>query len=91
MRLVCCSWAENDFSLVFKLFPANQNKTKTKNKLQLPDGRVVQMGGQRFKSAELLFKPDLYRKRDFFCFCLIFFDDKVCTWSSWRCQGACKK
>jgi actin-like protein 6A len=27
---------------------------------ELPDGRVVQMGGQRFKSAELLFKPDLY-------------------------------
>ncbi len=27
---------------------------------ELPDGRVVQMGGQRFKSAELLFKPDIY-------------------------------
>lgn len=27
---------------------------------QLPDGRVVQLGAQRFKSPELLFKPDLY-------------------------------
>ncbi len=27
---------------------------------ELPDGRVVQMGAQRFKSPELLFKPDLY-------------------------------
>lgn len=24
---------------------------------ELPDGRVVQMGAQRFKSPELLFKP----------------------------------
>jgi actin-like protein 6A len=27
---------------------------------ELPDGRVVQMGAQRFKTPELLFKPDLY-------------------------------
>ena len=27
---------------------------------QLPDGKIIQMGAQRFKTPELLFKPDLY-------------------------------
>lgn len=27
---------------------------------QLPDGKVIQLGAQRFKTPELLFKPDLY-------------------------------